>query len=318
MPEDNTTQPPEIILMTGATGFLGAWIISRLVDQGVRVIATDVSEDYHRLENIRPDLLEEMVDFRRCDVTDATAVDALIAETKPTGIIHLAALQIPVCRKNPSAGAMVNVVGHINVFEVARRHGIRRVIYTSSIAAKPRGSDNAPSNLYGVFKKTGEEIARIYWQDYQIPSLGLRPYIVYGVGRDDGETSTITRAIEAAAMGQPYEIPFSTRSCFQYAGDIADVIARAARTSWNGALLSDITDQVHSTAELQDAIKAVLPGAGITLAETERVSPSDGFDVDPLRQVIGSWQETPLVEGVRKTAELFRVIARRNPPDQIG
>ncbi len=297
------------ILITGATGFLGSWIISGLVDAGAFVIATDINDDHHRLKTLRPELPADRVDFRICDVTDAAALDRLITETRPTGIIHLAALQIPVCRANPTAGALVNVVGHVNVFEAARKHGIGRIIYTSSIAAKPRGPANAPSNLYGVFKKTDEEVARIYWQDHDLPSLGLRPYIVYGVGRDDGETSAITRAIEAAAMGEPFEIPFVTRSCFQYAGDIAEVFVRAASARWEGALLSDITDRVESIGDVLAAVKQAVPGAAITAAPDERISPASGFDTAPLRQVIGDWQETPLADGVQKTVALYRGIA---------
>ena len=302
------------ILITGATGFLGSWIISALVDQGADVIATDVSLDHGRLEALRSDLPEGRVAFHICDVTDAEALEALIAKTRPRGIIHLAALQIPVCRAKPALGAMVNIVGHINVFEAARKAGVKRIIYTSSIAAKPRGPDNAPSNLYGVFKKTDEEIARLYWQDHGLSSLGLRPYIVYGVGRDDGETSAITRAIEAAALGQTYEIPFSTRSCFQYAGDVAGAIVGAVRSDWDGALLSDITKRVSSVDELLAAIQAAVPDAKVTRKTNERVSPVSGFDNAPLVAVIGDWQETPLADGVRQTVELYRSIAQR----QIG
>ena len=300
------------ILVTGATGFLGSWIIAGLVDAGIPVIASDISPDHHRLAVLRPDLPGNLVDFRLLDVTDGPAVDALVRETSPTGIIHLAALQIPLCRSRPAMAASVNVVGHINVFEAARRNGIRRMIYTSSIAAKPRGPDNAPSNLYGVFKKTDEEISRIYWQDHRLPSLGLRPHIVYGVGRDDGETSAITRAIEAAARGNSYEIPFSTRSCFQYAGDIAEVFVRAAQSDWDGALLSDITERVDSIDDLLSAIRDVVPGANVARAEIERASPASGFDTRAVRQVIGDWEETPLKDGVRRTVELYRSIFRRN------
>jgi nucleoside-diphosphate-sugar epimerase len=204
---------------------------------------------------------------------------------------------------------MVNVVGHINVFEAARETGVKRIIYTSSIAAKPRGSDNAPSNLYGVFKKTDEEIARIYWHDHGLPSLGLRPYIVYGVGRDDGETSAITRAIEAAALGQTYEIPFSTRSCFQYVGDVAGAIVSAVRSDWDGALLSDITEKVSSMDDVLAAIHTAVPDAKVTKKAIERISPISDFDTAPLSKVIGDWKETPLEDGVRQTVELYRSIA---------
>ncbi len=306
-----TSRTPERVLITGATGFLGSWIVSALIDRGIAVIATDISDDHYRLDALCPDLPAGMVERRICDITDAEALDALVAETHPTGIIHLAALQIPVCREKPAAGAAVNVGGHINIFEAARKHDIRRIIYTSSIAAKPRGPDNAPSNLYGVFKKTDEEIARIYWQDHHMPSLGLRPYIVYGVGRDDGETSAITRAIQAAALGQRYEIPFATRSSFQYAGDIAEVFVRAVASDWQGALLSDVSDRVNSIDDVLAAIRTVVPGARVTGAEQTRISPDTGFDIAPLRQVIGDWRETSLVDGVRKTVDLYRAIEAR-------
>lgn len=305
------TRSREKIFITGATGFLGSWIIARLVDRGIEVVATDISNDHRRLGLLKPDLPRELIDFRICDVTDAEGLNAQIEETRPTGIIHLAALQIPQCRANPALGAAINIGGHINIFEAARKHGIDRILYTSSIAAKPRGKANAPSNFYGVFKKTDEEIARIYWEDHKLPSLGLRPYVVFGVGRDDGETSAITRAIEAAALGKPYEIPFSTRSCFQYAADVADVFVRAALSSWNGALLSDVTDTVHSTGDVIEAIRQVVPEAAISCAETVRISPSDGFDTSALKMVVGDFKELPLAEGIRETVSLYREIAAR-------
>jgi nucleoside-diphosphate-sugar epimerase len=301
----------EKIFITGATGFLGSWIISRLVDRGIQVVATDISDDHRRLELLKSDLPRDLINFRICDVTDAETLNAQIEETRPTGIIHLAALQIPQCRANPALGAAINIGGHINIFEAARKHGIDRIIYTSSIAAKPRGQANAPSNFYGVFKKTDEEIARIYWEDHKLPSLGLRPYVVFGVGRDDGETSAITRAIEAAALGKPYEIPFTTRSCFQYAGDVADVFVRAAMSAWDGALLSDVTDTVHSTDDVLAAIRQVVPEASVSCADTIRVSPSDGFDTSALKKVVGDFMELPLAEGIRETVSLYREIAAR-------
>lgn len=293
------------ILITGATGFLGAWTIDRLLAEGSEVIASDLSKDHHRLEAIRP-LPEKGLSLEICDVTDADALRDLVARTQPTGIIHLAALQIPHCRQNPALGAEVNILGHINVLETAREAGIKKVIYTSSIAAKPRGRANAPSNLYGVYKKTCEEISRLYWEDHRLPTLGLRPHIVYGVGRDDGETSAITRAIEAAALGRTYTLPFRTRSCFQFVGDVAAIFARAVCSDWDGALLSDVTDNVISTDDILAAIHKAVPGAQIDGAADERDSPVIGFDTSPLRDVIGNWVETSVEEGVALTVELYR------------
>ena len=78
-----------------------------------------------------------------------------------------------------------------------------------------------PSTHYGVFKCCNEGNARIYFQDYGISSVGLRPWTVYGVGRDLGMTSEPTKAIKAVLLGRPYHISFGGWSDFQYVDDVA-------------------------------------------------------------------------------------------------
>ncbi|MCP5366394.1 MAG: NAD(P)-dependent oxidoreductase [Hyphomicrobiales bacterium] len=297
------------VLITGATGFLGSWTIAALVRAGHAVVATDLVRDTRRLDQVLPAAELAAVDWRVCDVTDGDALRAVVADAAPSAIVHLAALQIPACRANPVACAQVNVIGHINVFEAAKDAGVDRIIYTSSAAAKPRGPANAPANLYGVFKKTDEEIARIYWEEHGIPSLGLRPFIVYGVGRDDGETAAITKAIRAAALGEPYAMPFSTRSCLQYAGEVAEIFRRCTEARWQGALVSDLTTETSTTDELIATIRGQVPGAAITPSDRQRVSPSDGFDNGPLKGVIGDWPATSLADGVADTLRRFRELA---------
>ena len=299
------------ILITGASGFLGSWIIASLAESGQEVIAVDQNIDTHRLAQIVSAAEhEKLVFWESCDICNTNAIDTLVRETRPASIVHLAALQIPACRANPVLGAKVNVTGFINVFEAARNNGINNVIYTSSIAAKPRGPANAPANLYGVFKKANEEIARLYWEDEGISSLGLRPYIVYGVGRDDGETSAITRAIEAAALGKPFAMPFTTSSCFQYAGEVAEIFARCIGAKWQGAVLSDLTTEVNSTDDLIDAICTEVPDAQITPSDKLRLFPDIGFDNEPLQRIIGNWHPTSLAEGVGETVARYRALQK--------
>ncbi len=298
------------ILITGASGFLGSWIIAQLAVKGQEIIASDQHVDTRRLNDILDTDAGELITWRPCDISDEVAMDDLVAETKPASIIHLAALQIPGCRANPVLCSKVNIAGYINVFEAAKKHGVNNVIYTSSIAAKPRGKAHAPANLYGVFKKTNEEIARLYWEDDGVSSLGLRPYVVYGVGRDDGETSAITKAIHAASLGEPYTMPFTTNSCLQYAGEVAEIFVRCTETSWQGAILSDLTTETNSTDDLIDAIRAEVPDAQITPSDKIRISPDIGFDNEPLQRIIGDWPHTSLAEGVQKTVARYRALAK--------
>ncbi len=121
----------ERFVVTGADGCLGAWVVRRLLDDGASVTAFDLgAEDHrHRLVSDGAPLAYQRV---AGDITDAGAVMEAFADADR--VIHFAALQVPACRADPSLGALVNVVGPVNVFEAARIHRIEPVVYASSIA----------------------------------------------------------------------------------------------------------------------------------------------------------------------------------------
>jgi len=300
------TEDDRPVLLTGASGFLGAWIVKQAVESGDRVVACDLGDDRRRIDRIAaPDFDSTLLDWRRLDITDIAAVTDLVGDVRPRAIIHLAALQIPDCARAPHKGALVNVVGHVNIFEAARLAGGLPVVYGSSAAAKPRGQDNAPANLYGVFKKTDEEVARLYWRDHGIPSIGLRPFIVYGIGRDQGETSAITAAMRAAAAGEAFEIPFSGRFCYQYAADVAALFLGCTANPPDGALLSDLSDDPEPVEAVVAAIRSVVPDARITIADNPRAGPDGGFDLTAIAAIRDRQPPTSLADGVRRTIEAF-------------
>ncbi len=215
-----------------ALGCIGSWIVRDLVRQGARVTTYDLDDNPHRMKLIMtPDELSR-VTFARGDITDLDALLALAHDSGVTSIIHLAALQVPACKANPSLGARINVVGTVNVFETARRLGLDRIVYASSVATYGGRENYAqsliqpddplmPKTLYGVYKQANEATARVYWADWGVSSIGLRPYVLYGPGRDQGMTSTPTKAMLAAAAGLPYRITYGGRSGMQYTDDVA-------------------------------------------------------------------------------------------------
>ena len=298
------------VIVTGASGFLAAWILPKLLARGYPVMAVDLRRDETRLRLVARGAALSGLTWREADLAADGAMSRIAEQAAPGTILHLAALQIPACRANPVAGAKVNVVGHIAVLEAARRNGAR-VIYTSSVAAKPRGPANAPANLYGVFKRADEEISRLYAEDFGVASFGLRPHVVYGIGRDQGETSAVTSAMRAAALGEPYTVPWTTATCFQFADDIAEMFVRAVDAEWVGAHVSDMTERVESTAEIVAAIRAAVPDANVRAEGPERLSPTTGFDVATLEAVIGPRPFTPLVDGVRRTVDHFRELSAK-------
>ena len=135
------------------------------------------------------------------------------------------------------------------MFEAVKRSGLRRVVYASSMAVYGRSEEYAPAPLspdavlkprshYGVYKQANEGSARLYWSESGISSIGLRPYVVYGPGRDQGMTSTPTKAMLAAAAGRSYRISYGGRFGFEYADDVAQAFIRDWPQFLRGVLVS--------------------------------------------------------------------------------
>jgi nucleoside-diphosphate-sugar epimerase len=171
------------------------------------------------------------------------------------------------------------------VLEAARSVGARVVYHEFGCCEAARGCQR-PANLYGLFKRADEENSRLYAEDFGVASFGLRPHVVYGIGRDQGETSAVTSAMRAAAFGANYTVPWTTATCFQFADDIAEMFVRVIESEWTGAHLADMTDVVESTADIVAAIHAAVPDADVQATGPERLSPTTGFDVAALERII--------------------------------
>lgn len=293
------------IIVTGASGFLAAWIVPKLLATGRRVIATDIRQDQTRLQLVTKTKSPPDIEWLALDISDQQACLDIAKQYSPCDILHLAALMIPACKATPVLGASINLIGHLHMLEAARSVGAR-LTYTSSIAAKPRGKANAPANLYGVYKRADEEISRLYAEDYGVPSFGLRPNIVYGVGRDLGETAVVTAAARAAALGEAFTLPWQTRAGFEFVDDIAEIFARVLQSDWEGATTSDTSVQMSTTEEIAAAIRCSAPDIEISVASQNRPSPTEGFDVAPLIETIGGVSATPIEQGIAATVAHFR------------
>jgi UDP-glucuronate 4-epimerase len=294
-------------LVTGVLGCIGAWTATLLVRYGASVVGYDLADDRHRLELIAsPEEIGEIA-FVRGDVTDLAQLEETLAGHEITHVVHLAALQVPFVRANPPPGAAVNVTGTVNIFEAARRHGLETpVAYASTAAVYDEHGQRSPRTLYGVFKIANEGTAAVYWADEGVASVGIRPFIVFGPGRDQGLTSGPTLAMEAAARGEPYHIAFGGRTELHYAPDVARGFVAAARSQRRGAHAYDFPGQPVAIAEVVEAIEAEVPEARGTITHDEAPLPfPDELPGERLQA-----PTTPLAEAVRETIEHFRAAVR--------
>jgi nucleoside-diphosphate-sugar epimerase len=242
------------VLVTGAAGCIGAWTVKLLRDAGAVPVVFDIADNRQRLELIMSD--PESVIWELGDITDFERLSAVAVKHNIEAIIHLAALQVPFCKADPINSTKINVLGSVNILELARQRGISRLSYASSIAAPAMADNEWLATLYGAHKVCGEQMAAVYWQDWGVPSVGIRPAIIYGPGRDQGMSAAPTVAMLAATVDQHYSIPFSGDISFVHVEDAASRFIAAATKSYQGAHVFDLNGTPASIPDVLELVRA--------------------------------------------------------------
>lgn len=299
------------VLVTGAGGCIGSWALALLVRAGVPVVAFDLSEDKRRPRLLMSDADLERVTWITGDIADTETVATVVAQYEVQAIVHLAALQVPFCKADPVGGAKANVVGTVNVFEAARDIGLKRLAYASSIAAHGAFPDTPwLATLYGAYKACDEMIGRVYFQDWGIPSVGLRPGVVYGVGRDQGISSKTTVAILAAAARTPYAVPFKGPVSGLHAGEAASAFIRAVSEDRASAEVFDLNGVPTSVEAWLEMVRGLAPDARLEATGEALPFPADLSD-EPVRAFLGDYGAVPLEDGIAETLQAFRRLLDR-------
>src|SRR5438128_1414019 len=306
----------ETYFITGAQGCIGSWIVKALAERGDTPVVFDRSSDTRRLSAIIEDPDLERVRFVTGDVTDAAAVLAALNDSTARRVIHLAGLQVPACQADPALGALVNVVGTLNVFEAARTFGVERVVYASSAAVFGMNEDDAPldetadcdpSTHYGVFKRTNEGNARVYFLDHGLSSVGLRPLTVYGVNRDAGLTSDPTKAMKATVLGIPFHIRFRGSTDFQYVADTAAAFIACADSAPDGAHVFNLHGETVAVERIASAINEEAGRELVTFGGAP-IPIAPAMNDAAIRRVIGDLPSTTLEAGVHETMQRFAAL----------
>ncbi len=306
----------ETYFVTGAQGFIGSWVIKALVERGDVAVVFDRSDDPRRLSAVMDGDALSRIRFVTGDITDRRAVGAALESSGARRVIHLAGLQVPTCKADPIAGAMVNVVGTLNVFEAARAMGAERVVYASSAAVFGMSDDgapldesaaHAPTTHYGVFKQSNEGNARVYYLDHGLSSVALRPYTVYGVGRDTGLTSDPTKAMKSAILNRPFHIRFGGATDFQYVADTAAAFLACADRAPTGAYVFNLHGETTEVAQMVRVIDEALPPhqRGLVTFGGAPIPVALRLSDAAIRATVGAVPSTPLAEGVRETIKRF-------------
>lgn len=198
------------ILITGAAGFIGFSVASRLLADGEKIIGIDNINNYYDIK-LKKNRLQQLqkenhFHFYLLDITNRSALEKLFSENKIDFVIHLAAQPgVRYSITHPEAYINSNLVGFANMLEACRQHNIKHFIFASSSSVygantkQPFSETDAteqPVSLYSATKKANELMAHSYAHLYQLPCTGLRFFTVYGPwGRPDMALFSFTRSI---------------------------------------------------------------------------------------------------------------------------
>jgi UDP-glucuronate 4-epimerase len=226
--------------VTGAAGFIGYHVATRLLERGEDVVGIDNLNDYYdpTLKQARLERLQrsERFTFVHCDVADRSAIAALFAQHKPARVVHLAAQAgVRYSLTNPHAYTDSNITGFLNILEGCRHNGVEHLAYASSSSVYGANTkqpfsehDNVdhPVSLYAATKKANELMAHTYAHLFGVASTGLRFFTVYGPwGRPDMALFRFTKGI---IVGEPIPVYNHGRMIrdFTFIDDIVEGVIR--------------------------------------------------------------------------------------------
>ena len=315
----------ERFLVTGGQGFIGAWIVKTLLEMNYDVIAYDVYDQPTRMSVLlNPESLKH-VEFVHGDINNLDLLKELIEKKSITYFIHVAALMTPDCRANPIRGAVANVLGTLSAFEAVKTYKsqVKCIAYASSGAVL--GPDEKykshpivdeapalPATIYGVYKRTNEECARIYWEEEGIRSVGLRPGMVYGPGRERG-FSDPTLALKAALLGKEYKIGFGGLANMQFVADVAKSFISCALKAPQDAPVFNISGELLDVQDMIGYIEELVPSSkGRITFLNNRLAMAVNVEDNGLQKLIGPFMATKFREGIGITADFFRKLLREN------
>ncbi len=334
------------ILVTGSSGFIGASLVQRLLDEvdDVKVIGIDNMNDYYdvSIKEYRLAKLNEYANFTfiKGNIADKALITSIFEQYKPQIVVNLAAQAgVRYSITNPDAYAESNLVGFFNILEACRHNPVEHLVYASSSSVYgsnkkvPYSTDDKvdnPVSLYAATKKSNELMAHAYSKLYDIPSTGLRFFTVYGpAGRPDMAYFGFTDKLRAGKKIQIFNYGNCKRD-FTYIGDIVEGVIRVMQkapdraTGEDGlpippyALYNIGNNSPENLLDFVDILQQELIRAGV-LPETydfeshkELVPMQPGdvpvtyADTSALERDFGYKPSTNLRDGLRKFAEWYK------------
>jgi UDP-glucuronate 4-epimerase len=311
-----------MILVTGGAGFIGSHVCEALLKKGEKVVCVDDLNSYYnpkyKLENLS--ILKKYRNFKfyKLDISKSKQLETVFKKNKIDKIVHLAARAgVRASIEHPYLYEHVDIVGTLNLLELARKNKVKQFIFGSSssvygvnkkIPFSESDPINNPISPYAACKVSGEAFCRDYSYLYKIPMICLRFFTVYGPrGRPDMAPYKFTQLISEGK-----EVPFygngKTKRDYTYVSDIVSGILSALNKKFDFEIFN-LGD--NHTVELKKLITLIEQNVG-KKAKLKKMPLQPGdvpltyADLKKSRKMLGYNPKVKIEEGIKKFVEWYK------------
>lgn len=301
------------VLVTGGAGFIGSHLVDRLIQEGHEVVVVD------NLSTGKRRNLNRAARFFKIDI-QSWRLERVFRNERPNVVMHLAAqMDVRKSVEDPVFDAQVNVLGTLNVLQQAVRHGVRKVVFSSSGGAiygeqetypAPESHVTRPLSPYGISKLCGEQYLSYYQRVSGLQVVSLRYANVYGPRQDpDGEAGVVAIFIQKLLNNEQAIVNGNGRQTrdFVYVEDVVEA---------NLAVMGQETQGIYNVGtgeetSINDVLRMLVGHTNSTCKELHGPSKHGEqvrsvVDASKIRQEL-SWEpRTELSEGLKRTIDYFR------------
>ena len=302
------------ILITGGAGFLGSQLANRLEAESYQVVLLDLLWPTSAFKD-GPERQEQAICFTG-DILDYALLNDVVSRYEVDAIVHLATWLTADCQRDPIGAVEVNCLGTTNIFTLAARNLVRRVIFGSSVAvfaadpALPTGDSRpyGPSSVYGATKLFAEQLAvtmRATQSDLDI--VGLRFGWIYGPGRVRG-WNDMQAVIEGFALEQPLvKYPdYQKANDWTYVDDAVEAIVRCLNLPSSSTAAFNVSGDYRPIQDAINHLSRRFPDIRSEPYSAELPAVGWNFTSDAITKETGFYYRISLEGGLDRTVNSLR------------
>jgi UDP-glucuronate 4-epimerase len=296
------------VLVTGAAGFIGRAVTALLERPGISVVLLDQSSALGSCS-------ERAGQKIGCDISRADELEQVLAKQRISGIIHLAAILPTAARKDPQHATEVNVQGSLNLLEAARKFGVKRFVFGSSLSIYGTWPENhavseadraAPEDLYGAAKLYVEQLGSAYARSHGLEFVSLRIGRVVGEGARSATSAWRSEIFEFLRQDRPATIrlPYvgAERVLLVHVEDVAKMLTTLVEAPRLSHAVYNALCESVLIRDLKEQIEALNPNVAVRLGGEEARGNPRRVDSSRFQKEFG-FMTLPIAEQFRRAAK---------------